>query len=270
MLITLAACGAGVQEQVDPTPPPGDVQQAVEGTEPGAPAHVAPPTVWDLMVQGGVFMIPIFGCSVIVMAFTIERIIGLRRQRIIPPRLLRALEQQTSQTTGLDPRAVVRLCQQYKSPMANVLHAGLLKVGRPHAEVEKAVEDAGAREAARLFRNVRPLNVCTSVGPLLGLLGTVQGMIMAFIVTSTTTATGTAKAQELAHGIYTALVTTFAGLCVAIPAVLFAHYFEGRIDRLVRDMEDIMLEILPHLERFEGKTRIGRVPRQGATQASAE
>jgi biopolymer transport protein ExbB len=175
---------------------------------------------------------------------------------VIPPALLAGLDEQTSQTNGLDPRVAYALCQKHPSTTAQILQAGLLKIGRPHAEVEKAMEDCGIREIATLFSNVRPLNACASIGPLLGLIGTVQGMIMAFIVTSTTAATGTAKAQELAHGIYTALVTTFAGLCVAIPAVLFAHYFEGRIERLVREIEEIMVEILAHLERFEGKARL--------------
>ncbi len=251
--------------------PADAVAQDADTNEPAAQSggpRTAPPSLWDLTVQGGIFMIPIAGCSVVIIAFIVERFIGLRRRKIVPPALLQELDRQTSQTAGLDPRVAYHACQQHPSPMANVLRAALLKTGRPHSEVEKAVEDAGAREVAALFTNVRPLNVCASIGPLLGLIGTVQGMIMAFIVTSTTTATGAAKAQELAQGIYTALVTTFAGLCVAIPAVLFAHFFEGKIDRLVREMEEIMLEILPHLERFEGKGRLKRVPRK--TNAAAE
>jgi biopolymer transport protein ExbB len=263
-----AAPAAEVEPQPPAELPPASTEAPPETA--AAPNRAAPPTVWDLAKAGGVFMIPIAGCSIIVVAFVIERFFGLRRRRVVPPRLLRVLEEQTSQSGGLDPRAAYRLCQRHRSPMANVLKAALLKTGRPHSEVEKAVEDAGAREAAALFTNVRPLNVCASVGPLLGLIGTVQGMIMAFIVTSTTTATGTAKAQELAQGIYTALVTTFAGLCVAIPAVLFAHFFEGKIDRLIRDMEDIMLDILPHLERFEGKGRVSRVVRSAGEKAATE
>ena len=267
MPLALARVSASGQEPAGPAP-----VEASPRSSPQEPATSKPdrPTVWTLTVKGGIFMIPIFGCSIVVVAFIIERFIGLRRKKIIPPDLLRGLEKLTSQTTGIDPRAAYRMCQQHNSPMSNVLRAALLKTGRPHSEVEKAVEDAGAREAAAMFARVRPLNICTSVGPLLGLIGTVQGMIMAFIVTSTTTATGMAKAQELAQGIYTALVTTFAGLCVAIPGVLFAHYFEGVIDRLVREMEEIMLDILPHLERFEGKGRIQRVIRKTGADGARE
>ena len=145
------------------------------------------------------------------------------------------------------------------------MKAAILKVGRPVAEIEKAVEDAAAREVAVMSGNIRPINMCASISPLLGLLGTVQGMIMAFMKTSTTTATGTAKAQELAEGIYTALITTFSGLCVAIVAVVLAHALEGKIERLTRRMEKLMLDLIPRFEKYEGKLRISR--RTATTEA---
>ena len=225
----------------------------------------ANPTVWDLAIDGGIFMIPIACCSIVVIAFAIERMIGLRTNKVLPPQLLAGLQEINVQDKGLDARKAYRLCQESNSPMANVVRTAILKIGRPFAEVEKAVEDSVAREAAKLANNIRPINVCASISPLLGLLGTVQGMIMAFMVTSTTTSTGTAKAQELAKGIYTALVTTFSGLCVAILAILLAHYLEGCIDRLLRDMEQVFLEILPQFETFEGKMRVAR---KGATPVS--
>ncbi len=86
----------------------------------------------------------------------------------------------------------------------------------------------------------------------------VQGMIQAFMVISSTTSTGSAKAQELAHGIYTALVTTFAGLVVAVVAVLLANFLEGRLDRILRSMEELFLDLVPQFERYEGKLRVSR------------
>ena len=216
------------------------------------------PTAWDLTVQGGIFMIPIGLCSVVVLAFAIERLVGLRAKKIVPPKLLVALNKLNTEANGIDPRLAYDVCQTHPSPLASVVRAAILKVGRPHSELEKAVEDAVGREADEMARNIRPINVSISISPLLGLLGTVQGMILAFMVTSTTTATGTAKGQELAQGIYVALVTTFAGLTVAIPAILIANMLEGRIERLLRDMEDIFLELLPQFERFEGKLRVTR------------
>jgi len=243
-------------------------EQAAQPAEPqAAPAaepQAAPetksrmPSIWDLTVQGGIFMIPLFINSIIVVAYTIERFFGLRGKKILPPKLLIAIQQLNTDDSGIDPRQAYQVCQQHPSPLANVIRAAILKIGRPHSELEQAVQDAVGREADEMSDNIRPINVSVSVAPLIGLLGTVQGMIMAFMVTSTTTATGAAKAQELAQGIYTALVTTFGGLCIAIPAVLVASRLESRIDRLLRDMEDVFLEILPHFERFEGKLRIRR------------
>lgn len=213
------------------------------------------PNLWDLAIQGGWFMIPIAVASVVTITFTLERLVGLRSGRILPRRLIRSLRELMSEAS-LDPRRLWELCEFRPSPLANVLKAAVLKTGRPQAELEKAVEDAVARETDDMTRNLRPINVVASIAPLLGLLGTVQGMIMAFMVTSTTTSTGTAKAQELAHGIYTALVTTFAGLCVAVISVVLANFLEGRIERRLRQLEALFLDLLPQLERYEGRLRI--------------
>jgi len=221
---------------------------------PGAPPM---PSLWELAVQGGIFMIPIALASIVAIAFSIERMIGLKTERILPAELILKLRQLISER-GIDPRKAWAACQEHPSPLANSLQAAILKAGRPHAEVEKAVEDAVGRETSDMLRNLRPVNVVASIAPLLGLLGTVQGMILAFMVTSSTSSTGNAKAQELAQGIYTALVTTFAGLSVAVVSVLLANYLEGRIERLLRLMEDLFVDLLPHLERFEGKLRVAR------------
>ena len=214
------------------------------------------PFLWNLAVQGGVFMIPIALCSIVVVAFAIERRTGLRKGRIIPRGLLVSLQKLNQQGNGIDPRLAYDECQKFRSPLGRVIQTAILKVGRPQAELEKAVEDAVAREADEMAQNIRPINVTASIAPLLGLLGTVQGMILAFMVISTTAATGAAKGAELAQGIYTALVTTFAGLTVAIPAIIVANMLEGRIERLLRGMEDVFNEILPLFERFEGKWRV--------------
>jgi biopolymer transport protein ExbB len=222
----------------------------------GAPR--AFPVLWNLAVQGGWFMIPIALCSVIVLAFGIERRIALRKGRIIPRRLLQQLMQLNRDNNGIDPREAWEVCRRSESPLSRIIQATILKVGRPQVEVEKTVEDAVARESDRMAANLRPISTCISVAPLLGLLGTVQGMIMAFMVISTTTATGSAKGAELAQGIYTALVTTFAGLCVAIPGIVIVNLLEARIEKLLRAMEDVFNEIVPLFERYEGKWRVVR------------
>ena len=254
-----AAPGAAPQQ---PTEPP------VAAQEPLPLAEQQMPSLWDLAVQGGLFMIPIGVASVVVLAFAMERTIGLRSSRIIPVSLMNELQELDSDGSGIDPRVAYKVCQEHPSPLASIIRGAVLKIGRPHSEVEKAVEDAVARESSGMMRNMRPINVVASIAPLLGLIGTVQGMIMAFMVTSTTSSTGTAKAQELAQGIYTALVTTFAGLCVAVVAVLIANWLESRIERLLRDMEEIFLEIIPQFERYEGKVRVTRAATQETGDAS--
>ena len=242
-------------ENAAPASPDVNVPTAAsELTRLGMPP--AMPFLWDLAVQGGIFMIPIAFCSVVVLAYAIERRLALRKGRIIPRALLLALQKLNQQNNGIDPRLAYDECQKHRSPLARVIQAAILKVGRPHSELEKTVEDAVSREADEMAQNIRPINVAASISPLLGLLGTVQGMIIAFMVISTTTSTGAAKGQELAQGIYTALVTTFAGLCVAIPAIIVANMLESRIERLLRGMEDVFNEIVPLFERFEGKWRV--------------
>jgi biopolymer transport protein ExbB len=231
------------------------VALAQEGQAADSPAGPPMPSLWDLAIQGGWFMIPIGVASIVTMAFTMERLVGLRRGRNLPENLIHKLRELMFDS-GMDPRRLWEACEEHKSPLANVVKAAVLKTGRPHAELEKSVEDAVGRETAAMTRNMRPINVVASIAPLLGLLGTVQGMIMAFMVTSTTSSTGAAKAQELAHGIYTALVTTFAGLSVAVFSVVLANFLEGRIERLLRLMEEIFLDLLPQLERYEGRLRI--------------
>jgi biopolymer transport protein ExbB len=164
---------------------------------------------------------------------------------------------QLLEVQGFDPRAAYRLCQQYPSAAASVLRAALVKIGRPPAELETAVVKASEREAARLYSNIRPLNLSATVAPLLGLIGTVQGLIIAFYRTAYLP-DGANKAQSLAEGVYIALVTTFAGLCVAIPAVCLAHFFEGKIQRLFGRIDELVGRVLPVLERYEGKLRTGR------------
>lgn len=211
----------------------------------------------ETTLKGGPLMVPIGLLSLLALAFTVERALALRRSRVMPPELIGGLGKLASQSGGLEPRAAYRLCQRFPSAAANVVRSMLLKVGRPHSELEHAVSEANNREAARLYSNVRWLNLTAGVAPLLGLLGTVQGMIMAFFATANLP-TGANKAQKLAEGIYTALVTTFAGLSVAIPAAIAAHFFENQIEKLFRELDETLMGVLPQLERYEGRLRMSR------------
>jgi len=242
-----------------------------EGEE-GEAAEVAEKiNILELLVRGGHLMWPIAFMSLLVVTFGGERLLGLRRRKILPPELVSGLGNLAGQQGGLDPRKAYKLCQQYPSAAASVIKTMLLKVGRPHTEVEHAVSEANDREAARLYSNVRWLALAAGITPLMGLLGTVWGMIQAFFATANLP-TGANKAEHLAQGIYVALVTTFAGLSVAIPAAVLAHLFEGRIQKLFRELDETLLGLMPQLERFEGRMRVSRdsIERPAAAPATQQ
>lgn len=221
----------------------------------------------SLILKGGWFMIPIGLTSLLVVTVTIERFLALRRGRVLPNGLVRELGELAGARGTFDPREAYRICQRYPSAAASVVRNMLLKIGRPHSEVEHTVAEASEREATRLYTNVRWLNLAAAVAPLLGLLGTVWGMIDAFHRT-TQLSPGQNKADELATGIYVALVTTFGGLMVAIPAAIFAHYFEGRIQKLFHQIDELLFNLLPQLEQFEGRMRFSQQPGDGQTPKS--
>ena len=195
-------------------------------------------------------------------AIAIERGISLRSGRIMPPGLVERLGQLHNQRQPLDPREAYRACQEFPSPAAQVVRSMLVKVGRPQSEIEYGVSEACQREADYLLSGVNSLNLIATVAPLVGLLGTVWGMIHAFYVT-TQLAPGQNKAEFLAEGIYTALVTTLGGLVIAIPAAMFAHFFESRVIRQFHRIEELLENLLPQMERFEGRQRINRASLDG-------
>ena len=123
-------------------------------------------------------------------------------------------------------------------------------------EVEKAMEDAAAREMAAMRSRNRPLSVIGSVAPLVGLLGTVVGMIFAFRVSSLA---GLGKAELLAEGIYLALLTTAGGLTIAIPCLLLVAWFNTLVERFMRDIDETLLEVMPGFTRVENMAVAGRV-----------
>lgn len=216
-----------------------------------------------MLFSGGVLMLPIVAMSLIAITVTIERFLGLRRTRVLPPELVTGLARLGGPKGTFDPRQAYRLCQQFPSAASGVVRSMLLKVGRPHSEVEHAVGEASQREAERLHSNVRWLTLSAGVSPLLGLFGTVWGMIRAFHDT-TLLAPGVNKAEYLASGIYVALVTTLGGLAVAIPSAILAHYFEGRIQNLFHQIDEMVFNLMPQIERFEGRVRFGQMNEDGS------
>jgi biopolymer transport protein ExbB len=216
-----------------------------------APARKPPETLLELIVAGGplnIAFLAVLGLfSLVGLAVILERLVNLTRRKLVPDGFVRELRELVSRQED-DPQPFRQLAERYPSVIANVLRAGLLRAGRPVPEVEKAMEDAAARELGALRGRVRPLTVLSAVGPLVGLLGTAVGMILVF---RTASQVGPGKAELLAEGIYLKLETTVAGLIVAIPSVLFAALFNARTEKLLRLVDEQLMETIPCFARME-------------------
>ncbi len=200
------------------------------------------PRLTDVLRRGGLLMVPIGICSFILVVFVFERLISLRRARIIPgPFTRRFLEQ--LRDGDLDRVSAITLCERNNSPVANVFKAGVMKWGRPSVEVEQAVLDEGERASNGLRKYLRLINGVATVCPLLGLLGTVLGMIHAFDSLATVTP-GTNPQAMIATGISQALLTTAAGLTVAIPALIAYLFFSSRADKHVMEIDSLGMKIV--------------------------
>jgi biopolymer transport protein ExbB len=187
-----------------------------------------------MILAGGPLMVPILVCSFVFTVFVFERTISLRRGRVLPrPFVKRLLHQLREGSLGRD--AALQRCRENSSHVARVFAAALRRWGKPAVEVEQAVLDEGERTANELRRHLRVINGVSTVCPLLGLLGTVWGMMESFNAIAVSAAIG--RAELLAGGISGALVSTAAGLFVAIPALIAYLYFVGRVDRLIMDID---------------------------------
>lgn len=188
----------------------------------------------NVIREGGILMLPIIGCSFVMLIFVMERVLYLRRARMIPRPFVRGvIEQLEQQQLGRDE--ALALCEENGSPIAEIFAGALKKYGRSAVEVEQAVVDAGERVVSQMRKYLRLFNAISNLTPLLGLLGTVLGMIDAFNTIARADAMG--RPELLAGGIGTALITTAAGLCVAIPSYTAYAFFLGRIDKLILEMD---------------------------------
>lgn len=220
-----------------------DAAVAQQGPGPGAPG--APPisqqapngstkSLLQTFHDGGPLMYPIAVCSFLLVIFVCERFISLRRGQVIPrPFVARIFEQ--IREGQLDREEALELCETNGSPVARVLAGGIKKWGRTAVEVEQAVLDAGERVCNGLRKYLRLFNGISQVAPLLGLLGTVMGMISSFNAISSSQETG--QREMMAAGIAEALITTAAGMLIAIPALLAYLHFLSRVDQLVSEID---------------------------------
>lgn len=196
----------------------------------------------ELIKAGGWVMVPILLLAVIAMAIIIERFWSLRRKEVLPPGLGDEVRD-WARGRQLDPKHIDVL--RRNSPLGEILAAALDMRFRPRELIKERVEDVGRHVMHQMERFMNTLGTIASVGPLLGLLGTVFGMIQMFLKILTT---GVGDVNQLAGGIGQALISTAGGLCLAIPAVMFHRYFRGRIAEYVVDMEKQAMALLDTID----------------------
>lgn len=202
------------------------------------------------LAKGGWVMIPIGLVSVLSLGLFLERVFSLRRSRVFPAALI---ERTRALIRGGHHSEALVLCQRDASSMALVVSAGLLHNHAPRERIKEAVEERGRLEAGRLDRFVEGLGTIAAIAPLLGLLGTVLGMIDVFKEVDASTRAGNMGVNPgaLASGIWKALITTVAGLVVAIPSYVGYKYLYSRVNRLVLEMEEGAAELMDLLAPYD-------------------
>ncbi len=242
--------------QEPPAAPAADpaTDQAADTAEPsaapdndtlGSQIFKAPESTSDWFALFFYALLGIF--SIFAATVTLERLVNLRRSRILPAAFEKGLTDILSQSSPSQSE-LADLSRQWPSPISRILSAALDRAGRNLSEVEKAMEDAALREISEMRSKHRPLNVVGSTAPLVGLLGTVVGMIFAFQISSQL---GLGKAEQLARGIYLALLTTAGGLTIAIPTLLLSAWFQGRVERFFRQIDQALAPLIPFFTRLE-------------------
>jgi biopolymer transport protein ExbB len=201
--------------------------------------------IYSFLAKGGFLMIPIMACSVAALAFFLERLWNLQRRYVLPERFRDVVFERIREDKYSEAKS---LCQTNDSPLAAMLKAGIEKAGSTREEIKEVILEAGEAAVYRLERFVNALGAIATVTPLLGLLGTVVGMIQVFQgVVGQAAGGGAVNAAALANGIWEALISTAAGLAVAIPTYLAYRYILNRIDTYAVQLEETCLEIADEL-----------------------
>lgn len=195
--------------------------------------------LFSIFLKGGIIMWPILACSIIGLTVIIDRYIVIRRATINVPAFMVRIRGMLKKK---DVTGAISYCMEEKSPVANIIRKGLTKYKLGHERVKEAIENAGRQEITRLEKGLAVLASISGIAPLLGFLGTVTGMISAFMTIEDLA--GSANPGDLAGGIWEALLTTAFGLMVGIPALAFYNYFLSAVKKLVGDMETVANDVV--------------------------
>jgi biopolymer transport protein ExbB len=201
--------------------------------------------VFQMISDGGFIMLPIALCSLIAVAIIIERGLSLRRHRVLDARVLRLVLEYRGEEHA-QPGIVT--CQRSRGAFARVIEEVIRVRHLDHAQAIESMHAVGRTQVSRLERGLTLLEIVAAVSPLLGLLGTVLGMVTVF---NAITSEGLGNPQVLSEGISKALITTVAGLCVAIPALAFHSLFVKRVDDLAAEMQDRATSFIVKLQSEE-------------------
>lgn len=204
--------------------------------------------MFEMVTAGGWLMLPIILCSVVAAAITVERFWALKQEKVVPGNLVSQVWQ-LHKNRELNNESIKLL--RDSSPLGRILAAGLINMKHEREVMKEAIEETGRQVVLELERFLNTLGTIASITPLLGLLGTVIGMIKVF---TAITAQGVGNPSVLAGGISEALITTAAGLAVAIPSLMFYRYFRGKVNMLVIKMEEESLKLV---EVIHGEREIG-------------
>lgn len=199
--------------------------------------------MWEMILAGRYMMIPITLASLVGLTVIIERMVVLRQGRIIVPEIAEAVE---TLSASKDLSVAYAICDRRPGPFANVVRAGLDHADNDWTIMRDVLEEAGRQEATRLTRRLGILETVAAVSPLLGLLGTVLGMIRVF---ATISLAGLGNPETLSSGISEAMVTTAAGLIIGIPALVAYNWLNGRADRIIFELEFYSSKVLDTLRR---------------------
>ena len=246
------------------------VKIAADGSAPAASADASAPltskSLLGIVREGGIVMLPLLICSFIMLIFVFERAISLRRGRVIPgPFVKRFLHQ--LEDGQLDREQALLVCEENGSPVSRVFSAACKKWGRPAVEIEQAIIDTGERVVHELRNYLRVFNGLVTLSPMLGLLGTVCGMIRAFSDIATADAMG--RPELLAKGISEALLSTATGLAVAVPALVLYWWFVSVIDRLTVRIDALGQEVVAQISAEAIQEKAAAKPSRNKTKTAA-
>ena len=199
----------------------------------------------DFIIKSGVFIYPIIVCSILSLAIFLEKVWSLRRNRIMPVDFLNEIEQYLKKEKNSE---ALRLCNSNGSSIARIFSAGIKNYGKRREVIKERIEEIGRMEASVLGRYVEALATIASISTLLGLLGTIAGMIKIFSVISSQ---NVVNPSTLAGGISEALYTTAAGLTVAIPTLIFYRYLSGKSNALISEMEACSIQMVELIKEKE-------------------